>query len=187
MSNKLLYLFGEPGTGKITVARILQERLGWRLFWLHDLDGVCAIVGRYPLPRLMDKISLTVLEELMDGGENIIYARPSRDRETVERVQELSADRGYHCLPVRLCANYDTMVSRVSSRKPSPFRISSKGEFDQYSNDRPSTSLTVSAYTIYTGSVTADRVADEIQHKINARESSNGKRSDRAVTAASCG
>ena len=115
MSRQLLYLFGEPGTGKITVARILQKRLGWKLFWLHDLDKVCAIVDRYPLPRLMDKISLAVLEELMAEGQDLIYVRPSRDMQTREGVRDLADLNNYVTYSICLGALYDTLVDRIKS------------------------------------------------------------------------
>ena len=170
MSKQLLYLFGEPGTGKITVARILQERLGWRLFWLHDLDPVCTIVGRYPLPRLMDRISVAVLEELMDAGESIIYVRPSRDRESVAGVLDLAKAAGYGCYPIRLTAPYWTLVERVSSRGSSKFRIGGEEELDRYLDARPSTSACLASTSIYTGHLTPEQVADEVQqHLVNER------------------
>ena len=169
MSKHLLYLFGEPGTGKINVARILQERLGWRLFWLHDLDSVCAIVGRYPLPRLMDRISLAVLEELMESGESIIYVRPSRDRETVERGLTLATWSGYSCSLVRLTAERATLVKRISSREPSAFRVSSEAELDRYLGSRPASSRNMNAVSVSTEDRTAARVADEIQRIIPRR------------------
>lgn len=116
MTKRLLYLMGEPGTGKITVGRILQKRLGWRLFWLHDLDAVCKIVGRYPLPRLMDAVSLAVLQELMLKGDNIIYVRPSREARTIFKVLDTAHLYGYRETAVRLTATYDELVRRVEAR-----------------------------------------------------------------------
>ena len=161
-SKQLLYLFGEPGTGKITVARILQQRLGWRLFWLHDLDPVCSIVGRYPIPRLMDRVSAAVLEELMDQQDNIIYVRPSRDRETVLKVMALAEQNGYTVHPIRLIARRDTLVSRVSNREKSQHRVSSEYELNRYL-ERPATSREVSAVFVSTDHLTAEQVADTIQ------------------------
>lgn len=178
MSRKLLYLFGEPGTGKITVARILQQCLGWRLFWLHDLDPVCAIVGRYPLPRLMDRVSMAVLEEIMDSGESIIYVRPSRDRESVARVLDLAKAAGYESYPVRLWAPRETLEERVSSRKPSQFRIGDEKELALYLDARPQTSSGLASVTVNTDGRTPEAVADEIQHYVTReRKITNGKRS----------
>ena len=171
----LLYLFGEPGTGKITTARALQGRLGWRLFWLHDLDSVCAIVGRYPLPRLMDEISLAVLEALMEGGEDLIYVRPSRDKETVEEVLCLAERYQYRAVPVRLTADRWTLLQRVTSRPLSQFRVSSKSELDRYLSGRPATSTEIEAHTVDTGGRTVEEVVTEIE-SIIAEEKVYGSR-----------
>lgn len=164
MSRRLLYLFGEPGTGKITVARVLKQRLGWRLFWLHDLDPVCAIVGRYPLPRLMDRISEAVLEELMVGGEDLIYVRPSRDAKTRRGVAALAVRNDYRCIQVQLKAPYETLVERVTMRGRNAtdrFRIGSKEELDRYLNARPTPCSNV--FSIDTAGKTPEQVASEVQ------------------------
>lgn len=177
MSKKLLYLFGEPGTGKITVARILQQRLGWRLFWLHDLDPVCAIVGRYPLPRLMDRISIAVLEELMEAGESIIYVRPSRDRESVAKVLDLAKAAGYECHPVRLWAPREVLAERVAARGLSQFRASGAADLARYLDARPQTSAGLASITVCTDGRTPEAVADDIEHYITSeRKINDGKR-----------
>lgn len=174
MTKQLLYLFGEPGTGKITLARILQQRLGWRLFWLHDLDPVCSIVGRYPIPRLMDRVSAAVLEEMMEQQDSIIYVRPSRDRETVLKVMALAEQNGYTVHPIRLIARRDTLVSRVSNREKSQHRVSSEYELSRYLDARPATSREVNAAVISTDNLVAEQVADTIQHHLNNMENSYG-------------
>lgn len=177
MGKNLLYIYGDPGTGKITTARILQRRLGWRLFWLHDLDQVCAIVGRYPLPRLMDKISLAVLEAMMDDMEDIIYVRPSRDLETVSRVLDLADQKGYSVYTVRLWADYETMVERIASRERSEFRISSKPELARYFQERLNTSHNLPELkgTFSTVDMPAEEVADIIQQLLFHERATNGQ------------
>lgn len=169
MSHRFLYLFGEPGTGKITVARILQERLapsegsrGWKLFWLHDLDTVCQIVGRYPLPRLMDRISEAVLDELLDG-QDVIYVRPSRDTETRERVRALAESKGYRTYSVRLWAPYETLVKRVEERvSGSKYRASSRADLDRYLTNRPGNITSIGECLVNTDRISAREVADQI-------------------------
>ena len=161
---RLLYLFGEPGTGKITVARILQERLDWKLFWLHDLDTVCEIVGKYPLPRLMDTISLAVLEELMANGQDIIYVRPSRDLRTREGVRALACINNYAVYSIHLWANYDTLVERVENRRNgSKFRVRSRDDLDFYLGSRHSTMIVSGECLVNTDNTTPEKVADTIQ------------------------
>lgn len=167
MTKRLIYLFGDPGTGKITTARVLQRQLGWRLFWLHDLDAVCRIVGRYPLPRLMDDISLRVLQELMWDGQDLIYVRPSRDAETRTGVKRLAESRGYRVWPVRLWASYDTLIERVEERGKGigvreSFRVTTKSQLDEYLNARPGIVNQAGECLLNTDGRTPEQVAGEI-------------------------
>src|SRR3989344_2348153 len=122
-----LYIRGNPGTGKITVARALQEKLGWRLFWLHDLkNAVYNIVQEHRIPRLMDEITVPVVRHLSEKGENIIYVRPSPEKETVENIhQTVQRYPEYRFCVVRLTAEYETVHYRVINRDD-PYRITTK-------------------------------------------------------------
>lgn len=159
---RLLYLFGEPGTGKITVARLLQQRLGWKLFWLHDLDTVCAIVGKYPLPRLMDRVSEAVLDELLATEQDVIYVRPSRDAETRRRIRELALGRYYSYFPICLWTNYATLAERVMRREPDPFRVHTREGLDAYLSERPRSVTQPGECLINTEGRTPEQVADAI-------------------------
>ncbi len=132
----LLLLRGEPGSGKITVARILEERLKWKLFWLHDLDGICTIVGGNKIPRLMDDMTKPVLVHLIREHKNLIYVRPARDRETVDEVKSIAGGLGVKVKVVRLTASLDRLVYRVEQRDAG-YRLSSKIELEQYLRSRP--------------------------------------------------
>lgn len=144
MAKHFLYLRGEPGSGKITVARLLQEQLGWRLFWIHDLDNIARLVGDHRVPRLMDAVSGAVIKHLLASGQDIIYVRPSRERRTVELVHDLAAQAGYKFTLVSLCASYDTLLKRVCQRpdtEGNAFRIKTKARLDEYLTDRPLTEI----------------------------------------------
>ena len=128
-----LYILGTPGVGKITVARLLEKELGWRVFWFHDIkNAVTDIVEDRRIPRLMDEVTTPILKYMLAKDENVIYVRPSADRETVEHVRDLVAQYpGYQFRPVRLLASYETLVARVTARKD-PYRIQDKAGLDDY-------------------------------------------------------
>lgn len=158
----LLFIRGEPGSGKITVARILEARLGWKLFWLHDLDGIVKIVGGNKIPRLMDDITKPVLTHLIREHKNLIYVRPARDRETVDEVKSLAAKLGVKVKVVRLTASFDRLVYRVEQRDEASYRLSSKLELEEYLKARPLAVMEGEA-VINTDAITPEETAATIE------------------------
>ena len=161
----LLFIRGSPGSGKITAARILERDLGWRLFWLHDLDGISRTVGHGRdgnLARLMDEMTAPVLRHLMRDGKDLIYVRPARDRETVELALDLAACAGYRFVLATLVAKYSTLCSRVESRPFVPGRISSRLELDEYLSSRPLLEINT-GLVVETDGKTPEEVAEEIK------------------------
>jgi predicted kinase len=156
----LLYLRGEPGTGKHTVAKLLEQRLGWKVFWLHDLDSLCVLFGTSKLARLMDDVTKAVLGHFFETGQNLIYVRPSRDRETVYRVLRLAERAGYRTVLVTLAADYETLRGRVEARVGSDWRVSTRAGLDEYLS-RPATAP--EGVVVQTGGKTAEEVADEVR------------------------
>lgn len=132
-----LYIRGNPGVGKITVARILEKELQWNLLWFHDLkNAVYNVVKEHRIPRLMDEVTQPVIKFLLEKGDSIIYTRCSPDKETVEGVKKLvAAHKDYTFIPILLTASYDTLLARVSERHD-PFRIANKKDLDDYVNNR---------------------------------------------------
>ncbi len=141
MEKTLLYLRGEPGSGKITTARILAKDLGWKLFWIHDLDAICQIIGSSKIPRLMDTVTEAVIRELFRKQENFIYVRPSRDRETVAGITFEARSFGYNVVIVNLNAAYDKLVERVTNRSSNGHRITTKEGLDEYLESRPQVAI----------------------------------------------
>lgn len=165
----LLYIRGVPGSGKITVARILEKELGWTLFWVHDLDPVARVVGSHKIPRLMDDLCSRVIRHLANQEKDIIYVRPSRDAETVRRVYSVFAGRPeYRVVQVLLTASYENLVKRVTSRDCSDQRVKTKADLDDYLNARPGW-VGEDSLVINTDDLTPDGVALMIKRAVEVR------------------
>lgn len=133
----VVYLRGEPGAGKRTVAERLAADLGCPTVWLHDFESVYKVVGFDPDPALMDAVLQPVAEYLMGKGRSFLFVRPARGAGSVRRVADAAERHGHRLIPVRLAANYETLLERVRSRPPSDFRIGSKAALDKYLTARP--------------------------------------------------
>ncbi|HSX42055.1 MAG TPA: AAA family ATPase [Candidatus Saccharimonadales bacterium] len=134
-----LYLRGEPGVGKITVARIIQKTLSWKLFWFHELKNIIFdIVEEHRIPKLMDQVTLPVIKFLLAQNQNIIYVRPSPDPKTINIARRaVEKFPNYRFLVVTLAAPYETLAKRVSRRNEN-YRISNRTDLDKYLKDKPS-------------------------------------------------
>lgn len=167
MNNKpvFIYLKGVPGTGKITVARILKRKLGYRLFWFHDLkNAIFRIVKEHRLRALMNEVTGPIVKYLVNKSENVIYIRPSADPETVKAVGAIVKATGHKFVVINLTANYKELVKRVSGRREK-YRISNKKDLDAYLATLPGNSRVPGEHNLDTSRLTPEQVADKIIKK----------------------
>lgn len=159
-----LFLRGLPGTGKSSVAEIVHKKLGWKLFWFHDLkNAIFRIVEVHRIPRLMDEITGPVIRYMLDKGESVVYVRPATDHPTVKGVQEMvqSHPGKYRFLLVQLEASYETLLDRVKKRAGDEYRINTKEDLDRYLKGRERV-LFPGEYVIQTDKLTVEQVANEV-------------------------
>ena len=165
---RFIYIRGLPGTGKITVARILRKKLKYHLFWFHDIkNSVYKVVKEHRIPELMDDTTLPILKYLLTRSKPIIYVRPSSTPRGIDKVKSLVKKYGYQFDVVTLSTSYDQLLKRISKRRGND-RVSNKKDLDQYISDKK---ISFSNYkmigiNIDTTRLKPEQVADKIIKKL---------------------
>ena len=115
----LVFIYGPPGVGKLSVAREVARATGYRLFDNHVSIGCVEAVfdfGTPPFGRLVQLIRFAVIGEAAREGVSLVftfvYARP-QDTPFVERVRELVEGSGGNLLLVRLSCAREELERRL--------------------------------------------------------------------------
>ncbi|MDQ3805903.1 MAG: AAA family ATPase [Acidobacteriota bacterium] len=121
---QLIFIYGPPGAGKLTVAEELARAAGLKLFDNHvSIDCVLPIFdfGTRPFARLIERVRLATFEEAARAGVSLVftfvYANP-QDTPFVERACEAVERRGGRVCLVRLTCDKNVLERRV----PAPER-----------------------------------------------------------------
>ena len=118
---KLLFLYGPPATGKLTVARELAERTGFKLFDNHaSINAVLPFFafGTPSFNRVVGTFRKQVIEEAAKTGLDLIftlvYAMP-HDDEHVAELTRLVEDNGGEVMFVRLWCSEEELRRRIQT------------------------------------------------------------------------
>ena len=117
----LVFVYGPPASGKLTVAEELASRTGFRLLHNHaTIDAVTPLFdfGEPRFFRLVRQLRLALVEAAAEAGLNVAvtyaYASP-HDDDVVEEYVDLYERRGGRVLFVQLEAPDEELLRRVGS------------------------------------------------------------------------
>jgi hypothetical protein len=115
----LLFLYGPPGVGKLTAAKHLCDRLGFRLFHNHlvvDLLTPVFEFGSEPFVELREQIWLSVFAETARRDASLVFTFAPERTVTPEFIQatiRTVADNGGETLFVELTSSREELERRV--------------------------------------------------------------------------
>ncbi len=119
---KLVFIYGPPASGKLTVAEELSRLTGFRLFHNHvSIQFVQSLFefGTTPFWRLTDKYRTEMIEEAAKQGIDTIftfvYGKRVDDRFVRRIVRKVNAHGGRVCF-VRLRCDRRELERRVSDK-----------------------------------------------------------------------
>jgi shikimate kinase len=114
---RLVFLYGPPGVGKLTVGRELAALTGFKLFHNHlDMSAVQAVFpkGTESWNRLVGQLWIAVLVEAARAGVDLVMTWAHGAGEDVaRRYAETVESNGGRVLLVRLVAEPDVLAARV--------------------------------------------------------------------------
>jgi shikimate kinase len=145
---RLVFIYGPPGAGKLTVARELAALTGFTLFDNHmSIDWASSIFdrsrlldfqaafGASPYWRLIERLRMAVYEEVIRSGASLIstfvYAH-DKDLPFVNRVHEAVESVGGDVLLVQLVCERDELARRVEAEQRGPAgKLASAGQLQE--------------------------------------------------------
>lgn len=120
---KLVFIYGPPASGKLTVATELAKLTGFKLFHNHvSIQFVQSIFefGTKTFSRLTGKYRLEMIEEAakerVDTIFTFVYSKGDDDKFVRRVLQKVRSHGGQVCL-VRLHCERDELVRRAKARQ----------------------------------------------------------------------
>jgi hypothetical protein len=124
---RLLFIYGPPAAGKLTVANEVAGRTGFKVFHNHlSIDCIQPVFdfGTPPFGKLVNRIRLETIAEAARQGVDLIYTfcyAAGVDDDHVRTVAKLFETNGGKVHFVLLTCNREELNERVGSRSRTRF------------------------------------------------------------------
>lgn len=124
---RLLFLYGPPAAGKLTIGRLVAERTGLPLFHNHLIvDALAAVFpfGSEDFIRLREHFWLETIASAARAGRSLIFTfapEPSVAPDFPERLSQMVEANGGEVLPVALTIDAATQDDRIGAQGRAEF------------------------------------------------------------------
>jgi broad-specificity NMP kinase len=128
---RLIFLYGAPGTGKLTVGRELAKQTGFRLFHNHLTVDLAKTLFEFGTPAYLEYVRALRVDALTRAAkadiDMIFTFWYSRDSVAGLKLYQNVIDvHGIECIPVKLYCPPEVLHERVQSPERKGWKISSK-------------------------------------------------------------
>lgn len=119
--SKVVFVYGPPAVGKLTVASLLAERTGFKLSHNHAIiDAVVPLFdyGTRAFRELVNRFREEIIETAVRERINFVmtYGYVAEEESVVARYVEIVGRNGGTVLFVQLAATWETLAQRVTLR-----------------------------------------------------------------------
>lgn len=125
---KLLFIYGPPAVGKLTVADEIAKRTNFKVFHNHlSIDAILPIFdfGTRPFARLVELIRIETIAEAARENVDLIFTfcyAKGLDEELVTKVEQAAVENGAEVNYVLLTCSSEELKRRVLREDRSRFK-----------------------------------------------------------------
>lgn len=174
---KLIFLYGPPAVGKLTVATILAEQTGYKLLHNHLLQNPITEIFPYENPAnrlLVREFRLRILEEAVKCNIDLIATFGNAGNfafSHIDDVIRIIESGGGEVILVQLTADRETLLARVENefRKKHGKRLT-KEKLEHMMNENPDLFETypkLRHLKIDTSFLQPEQAVEKIQYYVN--------------------
>ena len=174
---QLIFIYGQPASGKLTVASALAARTGFALFHNHlVVDAVAAVFpfGSEAFVRLRERFWLDVIQTAARANRSLIFTfapEPTVALDFPARVAATVQAAGGHVTFIRLTINSDDQERRLANPDRANFgKLQSIDLLRQLQSDfaRCMANMPPASITIDTATTSPSEAAEQILASISA-------------------
>jgi predicted kinase len=173
---KLIFIYGPPASGKLTVARELQKLIGYKLIHNHLSANIASRIfdfGTKEFGELNDKIQFSLIREGLKAGE-VIFTKAyihKKHKNFLRKLEKLLKENKFKIYFVRLFPTKEALLKRIgrSSREKEGKLTDKKILKDFLDKNKFGEIPGRQGLTIDNSKVSAKRVAQKIRKELRLK------------------